>query len=264
MRECRARDCIAALIFRCALVVLPLLAGCSTGTPKNLHTPDHLIVGTVRFRKPAPIIDEDDLKGARAADQKQDGNFDCMKVEEFFARIDRHELRQCLNGLTQTIDVSYRLRRRDFPWLELDEEKDTPACLTALLKKLPIPREIVFESLSPGGRECYTSRIDVMADDYFGIRLPVGKVALRLHFPLKHTFADDAELTRQMAAWVLSLFYRADEGVFPAKIFPRSYCDRCLGARAPETANDPKPVLWPSVPYPKNPAEFQRDVQASP
>ena len=179
---------------------------------------------------------------------------DCETVSALLQEIPLSTVRECLASIQEPVSVSYRLRRVAVPYLELDEPETAPVCLARALPRIPVPREIVFQARAarvaqsaPGGSaplDCYSSRLDLEADEVLGSKLPMARVALRFELPLENSPATDAELSRTLAAWALTPFWNPQEQAIPSKLMPDRLCRVCLGEKQmKESPYDPQ--HWP-------------------
>ena len=209
---------------------------CSSTPKSDNYVFKDLIPKNLRVRRPL-------TEGAN------DGINSCQKVTELFSipefQLHLQEVRNCLATLTEAVTVNYRLKRAPAPYLFLDEDpKNTPACLKLTLKRIPVPREIIFDSTEfnrMGERDCYTSRLDVEANDLLGAKLPTHRLALMIEFPLPHIPVTDDETSRLLGSWSVALFRDPETGDWRAKYLSSKLCKQCIGAR-PE---DPHPIFWP-------------------
>jgi hypothetical protein len=85
--------------------------------------------------------------------------------------------------------------------MELQKTETTPACLVTLLPKIPTPRELVFQSQDESAEQdepfCYSTRLNIEADEMLGEKMPKAKVDLQLRFPLSaDDIANDEQLFR--------------------------------------------------------------------
>ena len=229
-----------------------------------------LIPFTLRMRRP-PVAGADPKAGPGGADYVShpfpNQHLDCETAEAIFKDIPLTELRGCLATLAKAgpphLEIRYRLKRSFVPELELDgldsESPDAPpACLKKSLPRIPVPREIFFQapySQEPTAQEdlisCFSSRLNVEANETSGVRLPTNRVALRLDFsPISPSFVvpkDDAETRMLLLSWAISPFWQQEEMRYlPAVIVPDTLCRQCIGEKNLWRLQGPPPVLWPS------------------
>ncbi len=164
-----------------------------------------------------------------------------MQPSALFEGYQLGAIRDCLRTINKPYNAIFRLRRELVPFLELEQEEATPACLKTLTPTIPVPREIVFESIYGGTRECFSSRLDIEANETLGFKLPTHKLALNVTFPLEDIPEDDQETLRLLNTWSLSLFFDPKVDGFKAHYLPQHLCRKCLG---PWNEN-PAPVFWP-------------------
>lgn len=162
-----------------------------------------------------------------------------------------------LQSATKSGELRYRLRREPAPYWELEvDEDETPACARTSLARIPVPREIVFQSPELGRDtrilDCFSARIDIDADRVLGVRLPLAKLGMTIPFPseaLARAVTSDAEFEAQLLTWSIAPFWSGEAGTraIRARIVPLPLCSRCLGERGlvPVSATGNLPALWP-------------------
>jgi hypothetical protein len=176
---------------------------------------------------------------------------DCEKLPELLKPVDLAKLRACLAGINESSTVLYRLRREAAPSLELEREDATPPCLAATLPSIPVPREIVFQSLSPetGRISCYAAGIDVHADEILGVKVPSHKLELELDFPMMayKIPKNDDETARLLASWALTPFWTASDGLtsLPSRVLTDALCKKCIGEKDLWKEGGQEPLEWP-------------------
>lgn len=159
-------------------------------------------------------------------------------------------IRACLAGLKQSAVLRFRVRRLAQPELELQESEKAPECVARMLGRIPMPREILFQSVEEGHLDCYSSRLDIEADEVLGAKVPTSRVEVRVDLPLALAPQDDASLARMLAGWALTPFWSLPEGksgAVSARIVPSRMCLKCLGKERedPNEAFDTHPGSWP-------------------
>lgn len=239
-------------------VALALVSGaaCSTGGRggENEHSIQKVFVNKLRVRRPLGAS-VDPQAGPGGTDYRSNPlpneRLDCETLASMFSELDLGEARRCLSSLGEgTPPVSYRLRRESRPFLELKSPEDAPACLRLALPRIPVPREILFQSPEKGQYTCYSARLDLEANQTFGeLRLPTNRVEVLLKFPLAKKPSDDEETIRLLGAWALTLIWGESSGGkerrLAAKIVPDRLCRRCLGDESFQKEGDPDHLLWP-------------------
>lgn len=210
----------------------------------------------LRVRRPmgAPV---DPKAGPGGTDYRADPlpneHLDCEKVDGILASIRLPELQQCLTSLRssrETKVVLYRLRREHRPYLELQDPEEAPPCLRETLPRIPVARELFFQSNEYAGRMyCYASRLEVEANEILGVRLPGAQYELKVELPLKQVPQNGPETLRLISAWSLTPFFNGKNGVVRAKIVPDPICRRCIGEKEMLRDDHPDPSFWP-VPIP--------------
>jgi len=193
---------------------------------------------SLRFRRPpGPGADPHvspggaDYRGAKTAGKA----FDCETVRESFvrAKMDLPKIRECLDSFGETSRVvSYRLVRDSEPYWMIDDEESAPVCLREVLSRIPIPREIVFQShardenapLEPV--DCFVARLPIEDDKLLSIRVPFwAKMRLKIDFP--QTVASESLMLEKLSAWAIAPFIQEEK--LSGKLFPSQICRACVG-----------------------------------
>ena len=231
-----------------ALFGLSVMSSCSSA-PTDYVLKD-MLPRNLRVRRP-PTEGANPKSNPGGADYQNENNLSnsCQKVSELFLipefQLRLEEIRKCFATLKEPVTVNYRLKREPAPYLFLDEDpKTTPDCLKLTLKRIPVPREIIFDSTEfnrLGERDCYTSHLDVEANDLLGAKLPTHKLALTIEFPLPHVPVTDDETSRLLSSWSVGMFRDPDTGDWRAKYLSSKLCKQCIGERH----EDPHPIFWP-------------------
>jgi hypothetical protein len=173
----------------------------------------------------------------------------CAGWAEHFSAVDAAQLRSCLARIPRGQSVAYRLvgsvgvdevGEGGSPRLELQDPELAPACLRTLAPRLPVPREIFFQSNAEGSIRCYSSALPP----------DLGRVAVRLSFPLEGLAQDDPQaFLRRLGTWTIAAYWprgQAEAGsAIRARITPDSICRACLGAGNLVTEFDPPPLTYP-------------------
>ncbi|MGK5086233.1 hypothetical protein WDW86_01640 [Bdellovibrionota bacterium FG-2] len=261
---------------------LLLQAGCvSSSTPgisgaerkRNEHSIHKLVAQNLSVRRPGvrgafPKA----LKGevGYTSDTLPNAKLDCVTLKELFKDIKRDEAQKCLASLFVTASPSpsplpspevsetdempakpleytlYYLLERSFePALVLEDDEGGPDCVKKTLGRIPVPREIFFQSTEEGKLQCYSARLNVEANQMAEVRLPMAKMKMKILLPLRPMPATDEEWLMQLAAWVLTPFFDPTKKTLRSVIVPEKFCMICLGERNLVKPTDPPPVLWP-------------------
>ena len=239
-----------------ALAPLVFFDGCSsTGRDGgNEHEIQKVFINKMRVRRPLGE-GADPKAGPGGLDYRSDPlpneRLDCETLTTMFEGVDLRGLRACFAKLTaETPAVSYRLRREHRPYLELENPDDAPACLRLELLRIPVPREIVFQSPEKGHYTCYSARVDLEANQLWGgLKVPTDRLSILMRFPLTKHPSNDEETVRVLAAWALTPIWKEGSGKkgrqLSAKIVPDRLCRRCLGEKDFLSEGDPDHLLWP-------------------
>jgi hypothetical protein len=220
----------------------------STAERENSSAVSRLIPYTLRLRRP-PSASVDPRVGPGGEDYVSyplpDAKLDCETPSSLVRGLSLSALQECLKKDTATV-FYYRLKRVDQPLLELDDPDDAPECIRNLLPTIPVPREIFYQApTATGGIQCYSSRLDVEANQTFGLRLPTHALAVRVELPLYSVPETADEMTMLILAWSLSPFWEGKPPVLPARAVPDNVCRVCLGEKTMVKPNGPPPTLWP-------------------
>ena len=229
------------------------LTSCSTaGMPEYenyQHHLKHLAIDTLHLRRPSgePGVDRlyPDEKGYRS-EVPPGPNFDCAEGDGWLLSIATPALYQCLSGSVRLGIARYRLDRNLQPELVLVDPEEAPACVRELLPRIPVPREIVFQSDEEGSElSCYNARLDLDEGKVFGVVNPLKRTYLQLDFPLRPLPEDPLQFRRVLLTWALLPFLTPEEPrEFVAKVVPRALCQVCFGKQRLLDARD-LPVYWP-------------------
>ena len=192
---------------------------------------------------------------------KLNAQFDCMPLRRLYRDVDFFKLEKCFkavekSGWKQTVyfelqkSVAPYWKRKE-PHLEDDDpfeeqpdarEVEIPQCIKEVLDKIPIPREIFFQSNEEGSLNCYSARIGIDEDSLLDSKLQ--KTELTLAFPLERVPSTEREMKFLLATWSLAPFFNA-EGQIKSKLVPSHVCGKCIGEANLFLEADPLPPLWP-------------------
>jgi hypothetical protein len=231
-----------------ALGVSIVISACSA--PRIQSRAVHeLIPSTLKVRRPVSP-GADPLVGPGGIDYRSavlpNERLDCESVSELFSGMDLPAVRSCLASIRRG-EIRYDLDRATQPAWVLHDPEDAPECVARLLARIPVPREIFFQSWNEGNANCYASRIDLESDELLHVKVPFrGQKSLQLEFPLMETLGSDADLVRVLGSWALTPIWKEDGSFLDSKIVPDSICRKCLGENAmfhPGTGVEPE--LWP-------------------
>lgn len=241
----------------CAVMAMGLLeAGCSTSSKTKDEVSIHkLFAETIRVRRPsgpgaAPDVGEggNDFR----SNPVPDARFDCKKPGEVLgARLNLPEVRGCLRSLPPGTHLKYKLDRSDEPELVFESEAEDggPACVARTFARIPVPREIFFQTLdleNEGTLECYSSRLDIEKDEWLGAKGP-SSWETSLLFPLSDPkiLESDEEFIREATAWMLTPFFDPDTHAMRSRLVADKYCRQCIGEKEMLTPKSPPTPYWP-------------------
>lgn len=244
------------------IVLLFLLFGACAGQPKHEYTLSEILASPLRVRRPLghPAHPE---AGPGGSDYQShplpNDRYDCEKTDYLVQEVVKKSVLACFQSIKKSMSIEYLLKLDVQPEFILDvSEEDLkdpkfefPRCLVQTLPKLPVPREILVMGRQDENKppECYSARLDIEANQVLGFKLPKGKQALRVDFPLVHPPKTLEELKRTLLAWMLTpLFSTEDPGDIhlKSKYVPSVICQRCFGEKEIIKPSEPLPPLWPA------------------
>lgn len=231
-----------------SLVGASFLSNCASVSKreheKTLHRLHHIVPYNLHFRRPHGL-GADPAAGPGGIDYTSNPlpneKFDCEPYSELFKNIDLGAVKACLASI-QPMEIPYHLRRAPEPYLEIEESDTTPPCLMESLPRIPLPREIVFQSTEEKRLLCYSSRLDLEADELFWVKVPMARVTVRLPIQEKALSVEELKLT--LLSWTLAPFLGKRQEI-SAFVVTDSLCQACLGKKDMLHPSDPPPVLWP-------------------
>jgi hypothetical protein len=214
----------------------------------EIHAIHHFIPYTMKVRRPLSSGANPKV-GPGGVDYTShplpDAHFDCDAPASLFKDVKLDEAIACFESVKESSPVRYQLRRAAQPELVLEENKATPACLKKTLPKIAVPREIFFQSTEEGSPICYSSRLDIEANDTAGFKMPTHRLALRVDLPLAHLPENADEMRMLLLSWALTPLWEKDRSSLPSHVVPDALCGVCLGPDKLLKPTDPPPVLWP-------------------
>jgi hypothetical protein len=221
--------------------------------PPLLLNPTHelhqLIPYSLKIRRP-PGPGADPKVGPGGTDYTShplpDAKFDCETPTFLFSELKLDQVLQCVEDVKEASFVHYRLKRVPVPYLELQNPEDAPACLRTALPRIPVPREIFFESNDEGRVLCYSARLNIEANETAGLKLPTHRLDVRVDFPILAFPTTDDETRMLLLSWALAPFWNENMRSLSAHIVPDALCNACLGEKNRLKPKDPTPVPWPA------------------
>jgi hypothetical protein len=236
------------------LLCIALSTSCASGDKRtddeNQRKIHKIVAHRVKIRRwpaepadPAAMPDEKGYRSRHLPNQY----LDCEAPAVLFEKIDLQALGRCFKSIQSDTKVLYRIVREDPPFQELDDPEKSPECLRRLLPRIPMPRNIFFQSNEEGEMRCYHARFDTDADRVAGIRLPIKKIGVRLDFPLAQPPRTEEETRILLEAWSITPFWDPDTGQIACQFFPSHLCNKCFGQKNVLTGKpeDPPFTLWP-------------------
>lgn len=233
--------------FAISAFIIGSIAACShtETSQKNLHRVEQVEMSSLHVRRPSgPGADVDVGPGGVdfRSNPPPDENFDCKKVSSLFASLRLDALTACMSSLEKPVELFYSLRRSAEPAWVLKSSDQAPLCLREILGEIPVPREIVFRNRE---RDCYTSRVDMEADEVLGFKVPKNQVELKISFPPEQT-ESKADLMRRIGSWALTPFWNRELNAIPSRLLPEHLCRVCVEQPDPEKdLPDEMRTYWP-------------------
>lgn len=214
-----------------------------------------LVPATLKLRRPSGN-EPDPQAGPGGLDYKRTEDVqdpECQTIAQALSAVDIPVVLKCFKTFKSPVIKNYRLIRGSEPYLELESEEDEPTCLTTSLKRIPLPREIVFVAPEPEPNHdkfrCLASRLDIEADQWMGFKLPKNRVALSLALPFKEPLETSDQFKRWYGGVVLAFFWDKSRGGIPSRIVTKRFCEACLGLKAmpdPEALGRGEQIIfWP-------------------
>ena len=208
-----------------------------------------LVPYTLRVRRPS-VPGANPKAGPGGTDYRTDPlpdeHLDCHDTAWLLREVPLEPLRQCLMTVRKNTSVNYSVRWLPVPRLELDEDsaEDAP-CLRKTLPQLPLPREILYQSMESGRAACYSSRLAIESNEIAGFKLPMHRLEVRIALPLDREVpvVTDEQLRAALMGWVLTPFWEGD--TLPARLVPDAICRACLGEKTMLKPSDAATSEWP-------------------
>ena len=241
------RNCMMLLV-----AVMGLSGACSSASKNNSVNVTkqirQLIPYSVHVRRPA-VLGADPNVGPGGPDFKTEPlpneKYDCQPYADIFKDISEIKIRECLNTVKSEVTLRYRMNRAPAPFYELEKNEHVPPCFEEVLPKIPLPREIVFQSNEEGSLGCYSSRLNIEADELFWVKVPKAKTVLDIMVPSVFEEAANEEAFRLLLlSWMIAPFYD-DKNYIPSTVMPDVFCIACMGERNMSKATKAPIVLWP-------------------
>jgi hypothetical protein len=178
----------------------------------------HLVIDSLRFRK-------------------ADRQFTCEKSDVFLSELKWNGILACLQSAQKDATLSFLVdREAEKPELvlqELPKKSKAPLCVTTTLARIPVPREIFYQS---DELSCFAS----------GLAMRQGEVRLDVPLPVTTLLRSEADARQLVLSWVLTLFWSDEQQLFPAKPLTDSLCQECLGEGQVIRSLKPPRALWPA------------------
>jgi hypothetical protein len=240
----------SAIQFLVAWGCLIFLA-CSSSPRKNEHLLRQILLYNLHLRRPefvgarfnASIGDED-----YESHPKPGKSLDCISIQSLFKEIDLKRLRECLKSsskLQTPWEISYELIRETAPYLKLEEPQSAPECIQQSLGKIPVPREIFFQSNEQGHLNCYSSRISIFEDEWLGLYSFFHTSRVKLTFPPAKLPITDEETLLLLGIWSTMPFWREKDNAILGTVVPTELCQKCMGDKNMFLEADQLPPHWP-------------------
>lgn len=238
-------------------LMLAGLAGCASvekqDQERSVQQLHRFALDNLRVRRPlATGVDPQAIPGGvdYLAQPVPNAQFDCEPLESMYHELSLPKIRACIASVPPQTVLRYRLRRLPVPVLELLESAPelVPACIKELLAKIPVPREIFFQSDEKGGLSCYSARLDLESDDVpaVGVKWPLTKTWVRIDFPIETGIPEtDRKMVLLLASWSLAPFFDEEDSTVTSRYVPERFCIKCLGDKNLIRPGGPPIRLWP-------------------
>jgi hypothetical protein len=253
---------IQKLMFCGILLFHGCTSGCSSAPKKDQHALHHILLHNLHYRRTETV-------GADPAAHWGDwefqshplpnSTFDCQPLNSLFNGLLLTPVRGCLSQLNSEKEwkvkdgqeevsvkkeLNYILHRETAPFLELEKAEKTPECIRTLLSKIPVPREIFFQSNDEGKLGCYNSRIPIVQQE-LGIQAALHHLRVKIAFPLESLPQTDEETLMLLATWAIIPYWDSDKKSILSKAVPSEICSKCIGERNLYHELDSLPPQWP-------------------
>lgn len=248
---------VLGLFFLCDLGGI-FLTGCSTGEKRETHILHQLLLYNLHVRRPPGVGAESSAVPGEyeyESHPRPNERFDCEPLKTLFSKFDLKAVRNCLNR-AQEGELVYQLTRSPSPFLTLQESnpEDRIDCAERLLKQIPVPREIFFQSGQKdddgeGVRfSCYSSRLSTIESDVLGVRGAMDKVNVKVQLPIRPYLTNDEETLLLLGTWIVGPYFTEHGGQgIPSKIVSSEICNRCMGRESLFLESEPWPPHWPAT-----------------
>jgi hypothetical protein len=235
------------------LLVLFMINGCSSAPRKEEHRLKQIFLYNLHFRRPPQVganpkaypWEEDFEKHPRPT-----ATFDCEPLSQLFRSVDLSSVQKCFETLSQNSEkrtFSYRLNREPALFFELKDSEEAPLCLREKLNRIPVPREIFFQSKDEEQLSCYSARLAIQDEEFLGIRSTLQHLDLNITFPLTESPQSNEELLMLLKTYAIAPFWTQEsEGKrLISRPVPQTLCEKCLGKKNLFLDKDALPPLWP-------------------
>jgi hypothetical protein len=217
---------------RGVLLLFCIMTSCTTATLdgakrsiKSLH------FASLKMRNPVSISADPDV-GPGGVDYQtatnEEPHYGCKSPSEFFSKLKKAEIRDCLLSVTDEVIVEYQLKRTDSPHWRLQDPELAPVCIVDLMTQISIPREIFFQSSDESNLECYSSKIFKDKDEVLGAKVPINQLNLEIQFPLVDSIRTEGDLDSFFMRLVLRPYFEGQPMKIDARRVPARVCRECL------------------------------------
>jgi hypothetical protein len=227
--------------------------GCSSGPKKGEHVLHRILLYNLHFRRPpqlgaspSAVIGEEEY----VRQPKPNLNLDCEPYAALFKGIQLQGLRECLlssSKLQGSSTINYTLKPEVEPYLLLEKTDNTPDCIKQTLEKIPVPREIFFQSNDEGPLSCYNSRIEIVENFFGRVANFRHRIEIQIRMPLSQVPKTDEQTLMLLQTWAMSPFFKEGEFLFFSKVVPDEICMKCMGRKNMFSEIDSLPPLWPNA-----------------
>lgn len=229
-----------------------VISGCSSASLQNTHELHKILLYNLHLRRPdaagaQPNADLGDYD--YESHPSPNARLDCEPLKVLYKEIPLKSLRECLldpSKMQAAAGASYRLRRATTPYLEI-VEKDELAhfCFKQYLPKIPVPREIFFQSNESGQLSCYNSRMPMAEEEFLGINSFLFRTVVKISLSKVQVPETDEAWTMLLGTWSMIPFFDGESGVIFSKVVPTDICRQCMSEKNMFKEEDPLPPFWP-------------------
>lgn len=225
------------------LLIAVGFAACSSKKPAPMKTED-LLIYNLKWRHTQSLKEYEDV--AEAPESKE---VYCEEPHHTLnQKLNLTEMLKCIRDVKEPLKLNYVWLREDQPMWSLDLNSNQSECIQKHFAKIPLPREIFFESVSqnnPKKLDCYSQHLPLEKSKFLDSKLPFYKMSLQVDLPLENPPETTSQLETYLMSWVLSVFWSKEQAGFTPVGVPDRLCAICLG---PAEKRPKHRFYWPKWP----------------